>query len=623
MSSVWQNLYRLMEASEKDNLLNYVLRAYGEDHYDSLKPEVEKRWNPQELPELSKILTQHYMDPRMDVILKRAAAKMGVVGGSTKAAGVMRRRGDDDDLEPAVAGPTRRDVIAGLASGDFMSPAEIERQRQATAATAAMRPDRAGIKANVPSSKTVVLKPGEKPTHSVGSSPTGTVKKQVSQTGGERRTVGQQLDFLQGLLDKAASSGKPHPQQAKIQAAIEKLLQRDPDELLSGVDPISTSVTSDLESLRANIERAKRRQVILAGINGKPGVIQQMAKRALALRASDPAKSQELARKVNQMRAELAELPKKIQDMEVQINRISKVGKSGVSDAQRKVDYITDQYGEALGNRLAKKLGVPPTSARRKIIKDPDTGKEKRVTAIWSIEKIQKWLENPDLPAGVYDAPSGGPRLPEPKDASEKEPHILHKPMMKAPKGLSKDELQRLADLRRNYAQLKRSGASEEELQLVKQDINAIMARGSEIVNVVMPGSRPGMRWRPSGVSKVVRTLRPDKATGRMTLGFRQTDPSQEGQELVWDGSDWILPSQWVAKKGERNAAELSKRDRPWASTSSDDIGGTPVPKDASTQRAQAAAAKPSNSLQRFFQRHQANKAAVQRAFSGKDDVED
>ena len=624
MSGTWQTLQRLTEASEKDALLNYILRSYGEHHHDEIKPEIDKRWNPEGLPELTKVLTSHYADPQMDAILKRAADKMGVKSASAKAPSVMKRRGAGDDPKSAIGGPSRRDMIAGLSSGDFMSPAEIEKQRQATASTAAMRPDRAGTQANVPPPKGAILKPGERPTHDIGLTPsqapgsapghTRPVQKQVSQTGGEQRTVGQQLDHLQGLLDKDPD----HPQKDKIQKAIEKLVQRDPDELLAGPSPVPTRAGSDLERLRANIEKAKKRQVMLIGINGKPGVIQQMAKRAVGLKQSDPAKSQELARKVNQMRAELAELPKKIRDMESQISRISKVGKSGVSDAQRKVDDMTDQYGKEQGERLAKKLGVPPTSARRKEVVDPDTGKKKIVTAIWSAEKIKRWMDSgPELNPGVYDLP-GKPSLPGPEDRGGKEPTVLHKPMMKAPKGLSKDELQKLADLRRNYSSLKRAGASEEELQLAKQDINAIMARGDEIVDVVIPGSYPGMRWKPSGVSRTVRTMRPDKATGKMVYGKRETDPSQEGQELVWDGSDWILPSQWVSKRGERNAAELDKRDRPWASSSGDDVSGTPIPKDANTQRAQAMAAEPEKDDRALFRKHRGNKDAVQQAFFGK-----
>lgn len=618
MSDTWKILSRLTEASEKDRLLSYIKNKWGDQDAESIRPFIDKMWNAEHLPGLARAVSDHYKDadgnydPELEKIFNRADQELSGPGKSSKTT-VQRRKDRDAPATPA-QGNSRQDLIRGLASGERMSPADIERQRQATAATAASRPDRAGVQGSTPASKGAAIKPGERPEHDIGLTPsqapgsapghTRPVQRQVSQQGGGEETAAQRIARYEKMLEKDPE----HPQADKIKSAIANLKKRDPDEVVPGVEA-TPGAGQELPGLRSELDQLRQRMSRL------PTMIQQTAQRAVALKQSDPARSQEFARQANQMRGELTSLPKKIRDLEGKEKRIAQTGKSGLSDLQKQVDYMTQTYGAKRGDAVAKKLGVPTSGERTVKYKDKETGEDKERINIWSAEKIQRWKQKgPELAPGQYDkAPvqgvnkdaqgpwqGSGEKLPGPERGGQRAADAPHKPMMKAPKGAAPEELQKLADLRRHYSQLKKSGASEEELSLTKDEINQIMSAGGEPVDVVMPGKFDGQRWKPAGVAKKVHTSRPDKALGKTVHGSKFTDPSKEGQELVWTVTDpktgegdWLLPSERAAKKGEMAASlppEAGER-KPHRSTP--ELPGNPVSTSAAHQKAQAAATEP------------------------------
>lgn len=65
-------------------------------------------------------------------------------------------------------------------------------------------------------------------------------------------------------------------------------------------------------------------------------------------------------------------------------------------------------------------------------------------------------------------------------------------------------------------------------------------------------GSQVGQRWSPAGTSQLKTTSSPNAATGQMQGGSYYTNPAGKGQEVVWDGQDWVLPSQFAATVGDR-----------------------------------------------------------------------
>lgn len=628
MSATWHLIEAVIEAPEDEGkklrgkILQYLANNYGREEAQATAPFLRQLWNPEGLEGLFKQMSDRYQDadgntdPEIDKFLRQAVSQIG----RSKSTGptALKRKAGSGETQSAVGGPSRKDRIAGLSSGDYISPDEFEKQKAATAATAASRPDRAGTQANIPAMKPSTLKPGERPQHDIGLTPsqapgaapghTRPVQKQVSQQGDKARTVKQQMDYLQGLLDKDPE----HKQADKIQKALDNLAQRDPNDLLSGPTPVPTSAGSDLEGLRSSVEDMKKRLAML------DGQVKQASKRAVALRSTDPTKSQEFARQVGQMRAEMEQLPKKIRDAETKISQITQTGKSGVTSAQRQVDQVTAQYGEKIGAKLAKKLGVPSTATRTSTVADPETGEEKKKVNVWSAEKVSKWIQGgmQDLAPGVYDMP-GGPKLPEPEKQHSSGSGVVHKPMMKAPKGLDQAGLKQLAALRQKYSKLKKSGASPDETALVKQEIDNIMASGGEIVDVVMPGSFDGQVWQPAGMSQQKRTMRPDKVTGKMVHGKTDTDPSRAGQAVVWSDAahDWVLPSKKAADAGAKAAMKEPEGERrPWASQAQT-VQGATVPNDANTQKAQAIAAEPGKKGPSLMQRNAGHKSAIGKLF--------
>lgn len=649
MSVTWHHIataVRLAEASEKDRLLTHIAGAYGDHAADQVRGRIEKAWNPQDLHALSRDLLSRFTDPKTREILNRAAEKMGAEPDTSMSQGPSVRKGAAKDASG------KRDISTAQSAlghgedepGEYVDPADYAARQAAVAATAAMRPDRAGTQPKTAEPKPTVVKPGERPTHDVGQSVRGSAPQhtrpaqhQTSQTGGTgalsgpgKETVGQRRAHLQGLLDKDPE----HPHAEKIQKALANLENLPDDQEVQGPSPVVTNVATDLEGARKSLEQLRQRQNML------PQLITQIAHKAVQLRGSNPQKSRELAQQAQRMRSELDEIPSKIKTAEQSITRMTQTGKTGLGDAQRQVDQVTKNYGPKLGDKLAKKLGVPTTADRTREIEDPDTKKKEKKTFIWSAEKIERWKQSgPELGSGVYDAPAAGPigpggempttsKLPTEPDperqggGGERE---LTKPMMMAPKGLSKDELQQLANLRWEYNSLKAKDASEHELALKKDEINAIMAKGGEKVKTVMPGPRDGATWRPSGMSKQVMAKRPDKVLGKDVRFKREIGPEKTGQMLVWStvANDWVLPSQKVTIDAEKGAAARAAgavpripktgERRPHASQAQS-VKGTPVSTSANVQKAQAKA-EPIGKSTNLFGVHRRNKDVVQQAY--------
>ncbi len=511
MSGIWNRIHRaLHEASEKEQLLAYVTRAYGEHAADELAPELEKMWNPQGLKALSQQLTGAFSDPKIEDLLKRAMEKAGVdVGGRQGPSTSVVKRGKDGQSTPAasiepVVGKRGRGRPPGSSSKaapptQYKDPAQAKADAEKAAATAAMRPDRAGTQANIPNRPQKTVVPGERPVHDVG-------------------TAGQ---------SPGSMPGHTRPVQKQTSQEIQ------PSTLHKNLDPL------------------KARE-------------KELAHRIQGLQI-DPKKNA----------IEINKLVQQHGDVKQKIDRLTNVGQSGVEDMQKRVDYLTLTYPDSTqGDDLARKLGVPTTKQRSRKVKDPTTGeaqidpktgKPKLIQQIWSAEKVAKFMnQEPDLAPGTYDgAPVAGAKpdkagpwqtgdkLPGPTDKPgyDRSPSPIRKPMMKDPK------------------------TGEQSMR---------------------PGQFPGQRWKPSGVSQKVAQARADQATGNFKYGSRYTNPAEEGQEVVWDGADWVLPSQWAAKKGEMAASGKlpSGERRPWQS-GAQNVQGNTVGTSADRQKAAAANAEP------------------------------
>lgn len=332
-----------------------------------------------------------------------------------------------------------------------------------------------------------------------------------------------------------------------------------PPQVQTSQEVVPSTTGKDLESLRARQKDLKRQ---VAGLTGQ--------------KDSNPG-DKSIDRK-------LVTISTQLQDVEQQIARVSSAGKSGIEDSQKRVDYITQTYGAAQGDALAAKLGVPSTKQRtRKVrdqetgqpVKDPKTGEDKTVVQVWNAEKVAKFQnKEPELPVGAYDLP-GKPSMPGPEAGAERGPKApLRKPMRKNPE----------------------TGASE-----------------------MRPGDFAGQRWKPSGVSQKKVQHRADQATGNFAQASRFTNPAEEGQEVVWDGSDWILPSQYAAKKGETNASrdQADGTRRKWMS-GAQSVKGNPLSTSADREKAMAAQAsgkKPPD----VQSKHRQTQKAIDKAFDGDD----
>ncbi len=519
MSATWNLITRaLTEAPDKDSLVNFIRAKWGDDEADVIDSEVEKFWNPEGMKALTQVLLTRYADaegqpdPELSRVLDKAQAKFG--GGAVSkpqgtATAVARRKQGDDGAgerlaasEPVKRGrgrPPGSKNKSSVPDTKFVDPDQAKAQQAATAATAGMRPDRAGTKANIPGRSQVSVKPGEKAVHDVG-------------------TAGQSPGSMPG-----------HTRPPQVQPSQDATPSRTPQ---------------DLENLRAKIKQLTARQ---AGLQSQ---------------LDDDPKNQGLKTQVAQTSQELGKAQQ-------QLDRTSNAGQSGIEDMQKRVDYLTKTYPDStVGDDMAKKLGVPTTKQRSRRVKDPETGlpmkdadgKDKVTVQIWNADKVEKFMNSGgDVGAGTYDMPGGGQKLPANAGDTNLAKSIAGTKGKSGPKAPLRKPMQ------------KNPSTGEMEMR---------------------PGTVPGQRWKPHGVSQKQAQARPDQATGNFAYGTRYTNPAEEGQEVVWDGSDWVLPSQWAAKKGEMSASGVvpTGARRPWQS-GAQNVGGAAVPNDANTQKAGAKAA--------------------------------
>ncbi len=504
MSSTWNLLeLALTEASGKDSLLAHIRMTQGDNEADSLAPFVDSMWNAEKLPGLAQHLIARYSDPKVNAIFDKALASFGIDGPQPKNRPAVMKRGGEEiaTSEPVVGkrgrgrppGAKNKSTAPKPSQTQYRDPDQVKAAQAQTAATAGIRPDRAGTQANIPSRPSTTLKPGEKAVHDVGQSVRGTSPGHTKPP----------IDQPSQLIQPSKLAGQLKPLKAR-ELQIQKL------------------ITVDLQN--------------------------------------DPTKKVQLAKAKDDLN--------KVQQ---QIAQLNNVGSSGIEDAQKRVDYLAATYGKSaphIADDLAKKLGVPTTKQRTRKSIDKETGEEKLTVQVWNQEKVYAFMNkggtsqsgklrvDPELEPGVYDPTPGqaGKSMPYSdisKDAGAgRAATQIHKPMMKAPKGLDQAGIAQLSNLRTQYSKLKKSGGSPEEMEPLKAQIDQIMSTGEELVDVVRPGTRKGMRWKPSGVSQKVKTTRADQSTGNFKYGSRFTNPAEEGQEVVWDGTDWVLDSQMVAKAG-------------------------------------------------------------------------
>lgn len=186
--------------------------------------------------------------------------------------------------------------------------------------------------------------------------------------------------------------------------------------------------------------------------------------------------------------------------------------RSGIVAAQRKVDRLTKEKGAKEGDRLAATLGVPTTAERTK--RDPDTGEES--VQIWGPDRVAKFMDPDAQPVAGKSMKGADPRR-------------------KPSEPVSRTDLIKMGALQRSAA--------------------------SQKLGPDRPGSFPGERWKPHGREGEKMVSRPDAATGNWIRGKMPVDPKHTGQEVVWDGEKWVLPSVWAAKAGERAGTDVPDDD--------------------------------------------------------------
>jgi hypothetical protein len=241
----------------------------------------------------------------------------------------------------------------------------------------------------------------------------------------------------------------------------------------------------------------------------EPGTAGQNAPRPQPSQQIQPSTAGRDLERLRAQRAKIAADPRKaaeLQKIDAQIASISKSGESGLMDAQRQVDYVTQTYGKDVGDRLAKRLRVPSSSERGGEL-GGDRGSDwvKKPTVL-SPDAIAKRMD-PDITHRSTPANAG--ELPAKEPGGTRGGPL--KPMMKDPE----------------------TGEM-----------------------VVRPGDFAWQRWQPAGVSRKVQTARPDQATGNTVRGSRYTNPAGEGEPMFWDpeARDWISKSQALAVRAQRKA---------------------------------------------------------------------
>ena len=266
-------------AGSKADLLRYITKRFGEHEADQVS-----NLHVSDPNGFAKAVALRYMDPAID----KMAKAMGPSDDDQSGGGEKRGRG----RQPG----SGQDKKKGASHHEVPSDRSPERKDPRHEPIPA-RPDRVGMRPNLPHRDQLTLKPGGSYGQDVGSAGQNMPKNQPSM------------------------SARPD------------------------------SISPELERLRAELKKLEKDPLWR---KGRPD-----------------------AEATNIRRAEI----------QARIKELSQSDKGGMTDLQKKVDYITNTYGPQRGDAMAKKYGIPPTSARTTTGSD---GKEK--IAIWSAEKIAKFM---------------------------------------------------------------------------------------------------------------------------------------------------------------------------------------------------------------------------------------
>jgi hypothetical protein len=229
MSAIWnlieQALDEAVDPAEK--LVAYIGKRFGSHQADELAMWLHSNPNS----DVPAYVRRTFVDDGAD----RLAAKVHAARNPTdpQAAKAKASKKAEPDREPLQ-----------------LDPDQVKAQRQQTAATAASRPDRAGVKPNVdrPTGAGGSHDTKAKDFQAVGTAGQNPAQPQPSLDGGKRLTVRQRLAQLQALID----DDPKHPQKDKILRAIDKLSTRaDDEELPSSPTVPKTKDTEELERLHA------------------------------------------------------------------------------------------------------------------------------------------------------------------------------------------------------------------------------------------------------------------------------------------------------------------------------------------------------------------------------------
>ncbi len=488
MSGIWNRITRaLLEGNEKEQLLSYITRKYGEYDAEELRPQLDKLWNPQQLPAVARHLQMQWADPQVGEIMRKAMASMGIDSSGNPS--VKRGRGRPPG---SGSGAGQKSKEPPPPEKKYVDPDQAKATAAKAAEVGASRPDRAS---------------------GAGSDPFSWVKDpRQAPAPADSGATGHQFGGVRGT-----SPGHTRPPQVQ-----------------PSQDKIPSKMGRELEPLKAK-EKELSRQV--AGLSADPS--QKMA--------AERAKG-ELA-KVQQQIARISQAGSSgVEDAQKRVDYLNQTYPDSLPGdkiaKQLGVPTTRERTRKVIGPDGNEKKVVQIWNAD-KVFNYLNRGgsSEKGTLAISPELKPGKF----DLPGGpeLPVEPTGKRQ----KGDAPKAVAGVQKPMMKAPKGLDDAGKLQLSQLRGEFSKAKKSNDAEKMADL-KGQIDKIMASSNEIEDVVRPGTRVGQRWKPHGVSQKVKTTRADQATGNFQYGSRFTNPAEEGGELVWNGKDWVTDGAMGAKEG-------------------------------------------------------------------------
>jgi hypothetical protein len=235
--------------------------------------------------------------------------------------------------------------------------------------------------------------------------------------------------------------------------------------------------------------------------------------------------------------------------------------RSGVVDSQKKVDRLTREKGVIPGDALARRLGVPTTADRTTV---DEFGKEN--VAIWSTDRVMKFMDpdNRTDSSRVLDAQRYVDQVTKDKGA---EVGGVLASRLGVPTTADRTTNGKVRILQPNEVEAITGGGEEKEKvrkDFFKKHDDSMFSREKLVaqghikqMGVSTDGSRPpefpgsfhGQKSQFAGRSKEVRTMRPDQTTGRFTYGKRESDPSKQGPEWIWNKPEnkWMTPSEFSA----------------------------------------------------------------------------